>query len=185
MTNLEKAHVAILSTNGFEQSELISPRDALREGGAEVTVVSPQGPKIRGWSGDDWGDEVDVDIELADATPGDYDALVLPGGVMNPDQLRTNDLAIAFIRHFVEAGKVVAAICHGPWTLINADAVEGRTLTSYPSIRKDLENAGANWVDKEVAVDNGIVTSRKPDDLPAFNSKIIEEIREGKHRRAA
>lgn len=185
MTDIKNSKVAILATHGFEQSELTSPQQALKDAGADVDIISPEGSSIKGWQGKNWGDSVDVDVSLADAKAEEYDALVLPGGVINPDQLRTNDEVLKFVRHFVESGKIVAAICHGPWTLINAEAVEGRTMTSYPTLRKDLENAGAKWVDEEVVVDNGIVTSRNPDDLDAFNAKVIEEIREGKHRRAA
>lgn len=177
--------VAILATNGFEQSELTSPLDALVKAGCEAVVVSPESGSIRGWKHTDWGESIDVDIELDDAKAEDYDALVLPGGVMNPDHLRTNDKVIQFVKHFVETGKPIAAICHGPWTLINADAVRGRTMTSYHTIRIDLENAGANWVDQEVVVDNGLVTSRSPNDLGAFNAKLLEEIGEGIHMPAS
>lgn len=185
MTDIKNSKVAILATHGFEQSELTSPLQALKDAGADVDIISPDGPSIKGWQGKDWGDSVNVDVPLTEAKAEEYDALVLPGGVINPDKLRTNEDVLKFVRHFVESGKIVAAICHGPWTLINADAVEGRTMTSYPTLRKDLENAGAKWVDEQVVVDNGFVTSRNPDDLDAFNSKVIEEISEGKHRRAA
>lgn len=185
MTKLNEACVAILATDGYQQDELLSPRDALEEAGASIDIIAPQAGEICGWLDGDWADAVAVDKTSQEANPEDYDALVLPGGVLNPDQLRMNEAALAFIQHYVDSGKVIAAICHGPWPLINVDAVRGRTLTSYPSIRKDLENAGANWVDQEVVVDKGLVTSRKPDDLPAFNAKLIEEIREGIHRRAA
>ncbi|MEJ7731707.1 MAG: type 1 glutamine amidotransferase domain-containing protein [Polyangiaceae bacterium] len=180
---LDGKRVAILATDGFEQSELTSPKAALEKAGAEVEVVSLKAGKIKGWKHTDWGDEVAVDTELSMADAGSYDALVLPGGVMNPDKLRADDKAVAFVKAFVDAGKPIAAICHGPWTLIDAGAVKGRTMTSYPSIKTDLINAGAKWVDQEVVVDGGIVTSRKPDDLEAFNAKTIEEIAEGKHAR--
>lgn len=183
MTELNEAYVAILATDGYQQDELLSPRDALEKAGVKVDIIAPDSGEITGWLNGDWADAVSVDKTLQEANPEDYDALVLPGGVLNPDQLRVNEDALAFIGHFVSSGKVIGAICHGPWSLINADAVKGRTLTSYASIRKDLENAGARWVDKEVVVDKGLVTSRKPDDLPAFNAKLIEEIQEGIHRR--
>lgn len=173
--------VAILVAHGFEQVELTEPRTALKEAGAEAVIVSPADGKVKGWEHDHWGDELDVDVPLDSASPEDYDALLLPGGQMNPDNLRMNDRAVAFARHFFEAGKPVAAICHGPWTLVEADVVRGREMTSWPSIRTDLENAGAEWVDEEVVVDQGLVTSRKPDDIPAFNAKMVEEIAEGRH----
>lgn len=180
---LEGKRVAILATDGFEQSELLEPRRALEAAGARTDIVSPVRDSIRGWRHKDWGSPVDVDVHLEGADPGDYDALVLPGGALNPDKLRVNDRAVEFVRSFVQAGKPIAAICHGPWTLINAEAVRGRKLTSWPSLRKDLENAGAEWIDAEVVVDRGLVTSRNPDDLPAFNQKMIEEIAEGHHER--
>ncbi len=180
---LSGKRVAILATNGFEQSELLEPRRALEAAGAHTDIVSPSRATIRGWRHTDWGSPVDVDVLLDGAEPKEYDALVLPGGVMNPDQLRANPKAVEFVRSFVQSGKPIAAICHGPWTLIDADGVRGRKLTSWPSLRKDLENAGAEWVDEEVVVDRGLVTSRKPDDLPAFNQKLIEEIAEGRHDR--
>lgn len=176
--------VAILVADGFEQSELTDPKKALEGAGATVQIVSPADGKVKGWKHTDWGDEFTVDVPLADAKPGDYDALLLPGGVMNPDTLRGDKQAVAFVDHFVGAKKPIAAICHGPWTLIETSAVRGRTMTSYASIRSDLTNAGAKWVDEEVVVDRGLVTSRKPDDLPAFNRKMIEEFAEGRHTRA-
>lgn len=179
--DLSGRKVAILVADGFEQVELTEPRKALREAGAETHIVSPAAGKVKGWQHDHWGDELDVDVPLDRARAGDYDALVLPGGQMNPDNLRIDGTAVAFARSFIEAGKPVAAICHGPWTLVEADVVRGRRLTSYPSIRTDLRNAGAEWVDEEVVVDHGLVTSRDPDDLPAFNRKMIEEIAEGRH----
>ena len=178
---LQGKKVAVLATDGFEQVELEKPVDALREAGAEVQVVSPHGGQIQGFNHHDKGRMVAVDREVAQARPEEYDALVLPGGVINPDQLRLSSQAIEFIRSFVEADKPIAAICHGPWTLINAGAVEGRRVTSWPSLQVDLRNAGASWVDQEVVVDRGLVTSRKPDDLPAFCAKMIEEFAEGRH----
>ena len=182
---LNGKRVAILVANGFEQVELTGPKEALEAAGAETEIISPVEKKVRGWEGEDqdWGSKFKVDVPLAEATARNYDALLLPGGVMNPDKLRIEPQAIEFIRQFVNSGKPVGAICHGPWTLIDAGAVRGRRLTSYPSIKTDLINAGANWVDEEVVVDNGIVTSRKPADLPAFNRKLIEEISEGIHSR--
>jgi len=173
--------VACLVTDGFEESELLSPVEALRNAGAEVHIVSPKSGRVRGWKHDHWGEAVRVDKTLDDANADDYRGLVLPGGVMNPDSLRQDEQAVEFVRSFFEAGKPVAAICHGPQMLIQADVVEGRTLTSYPSVRKDLENAGAKWVDREVVVDQGLTTSRTPDDLPAFNRKMVEELAEGVH----
>jgi protease I len=173
--------VAILVEDGFEQVELTKPKKALEDAGAETKIISPGKDKVKGWDKKNWGEEFDVDIKLDDADPEDFDSLLLPGGVMNPDKLRVNEKAIDFIKSFFEAGKPVAAICHGPWTLINAGVVTGRRMTSYHTIRKDLENAGAEWIDDEVVVDEGLVTSRKPDDIPAFNEKMIEEFAEGVH----
>lgn len=173
---LKSRRIAVLATDGFEQSELVEPRDSLRAAGAEVDVVSPKSGRIRGWQTDDWGDEVEVDVALAEADPEAYDALVLPGGVINPDSLRTEAAAIGFVRSFFEQHKPVAAICHGPWTLVEADVLEGRKVTSYASIRRDLSNAGARWVDEAVVVDDGLVTSRTPKDLPAFIAKTIEVV---------
>ncbi|OYQ37004.1 protease [Flavobacterium cyanobacteriorum] len=173
--------VAILATHGFEESELASPKEYLEQQGWTAEIVSPESGSVKAWAEKDWGKEYKVDRTLDEASPSDYDALVLPGGVINPDRLRINDKAVEFVKGFFNDKKPVAAICHGPWTLINAGVVEGRKLTSYPSIKLDLVNAGANWVDEEVVVDNGLVTSRKPDDLPAFNIKMVEEIKEGKH----
>jgi protease I len=170
--------VAILVANGFEESELEEPRAALEEAGAETDVVSPENGEVQGWSGEDFGDAVGVDVRLKDARAESYDALLLPGGVMNPDKLRTLPEAVQFVRSFFDMGKPVAAICHGPILLIEAKAVEGRTLTSYPSIKTDLINAGATWLDQEVVVDEGLVTSRRPADLPAFNQAMIEEFAE-------
>lgn len=181
---LSGKRVAILAANGFEQVELTEPKRALEEAGATASIVSPESGKVKGWKSTDWGIELPVDVPLEDAKADDFDALVLPGGVMNPDKLRRNEWALQFVRAFFEAGKPIAAICHGPWTLIDAGVVDGRTMTSYASIQTDLKNAGANWVDKEVVVDSGLVTSRCPDDIPAFNRKMIEEIAEGVHTRA-
>ncbi|MAK83541.1 type 1 glutamine amidotransferase domain-containing protein [Phenylobacterium sp.] len=182
---IEGAKVAVLATNGFEQSELEQPVAALTAAGATVHVIAPKGPEIQGWEHHDKGRSTAVDLELAKAKAGDYDALMLPGGVINPDALRLEKKAIAFIGEFVKAGKPIGAICHGPWTLIDAGGVEGKTMTSWPSLETDLKNAGAKWVDKEVVVDQGLVTSRKPDDIPAFCKKLIEEIAEGRHAAAA
>ncbi len=178
---LENKNVAILATNGFEESELTSPRDALQKAGAKTYIVSTESGTIKSWHEGNWGGEFEVDLTLDKAEAESFDALVLPGGVINPDTLRLNEDAIAFIRSFFEAGKPVSAICHGPQLLIDADVLQGRTLTSWPSIKKDLKNAGARWVDNEVVVDQGLTTSRSPEDLPAFNKKMIEEIREGVH----
>jgi protease I len=183
MTKISDARIAILATDGYERSELRSPYAALRDKGAEVEIVSVKSGEIRSWDEKDWGDSIAVDRQLSDARIEDYDALVLPGGQINPDLLRLQPEAVAFVRNFVDSGKPVAAICHGPWLLVEADAVRGRDVTSYPSIRTDLVNAGATWHDKEVVVDQGIVTSRKPDDLPAFIDKLVEEIGEGRHER--
>jgi len=175
--------VAVLATDGFEQVELTKPVQALKEAGAAVEVVSPKTGSIQGYNHHDKGESVPVDRPLAQANPEDYDALVLPGGVINPDQLRLEPAAIDFVRTFVRGQKPIAAICHGPWTLIDAGGVEGRRMTSWPSLKTDLRNAGADWVDQEVVVDEGLVTSRRPDDLPAFCAKMIEEFAEGRHAR--
>jgi protease I len=181
MPQLKDLKVAILTENGFEQVELTSPRDALLNAGVTVEIVSPQPENVRAWNEKDWGITLPVDRQLNTANPEDYDALVLPGGVLNPDKLRTNERAIEFVKHFIETGKPIAAICHGPQTLIETDMLAGRTMTSYPSIKTDLQNAGIDWVDQEVVVDSGIVTSRSPKDLPAFNNKMLEEFAEGIH----
>jgi protease I len=183
MGQLDGKKVAILVTDGFEQSELEGPKRALEGAGAKTSIVSPAGRKVKGWQHTQWGDEFTVDVPLDGARSDDFDALVLPGGVMNPDKLRSDKTAVAFVRQFFDARKPVAAICHGPWTVIEAGAAKGRTMTSWPSLATDLRNAGAKWVDREVVVDNGLVTSRKPDDIPAFNAKVIEEIAEGRHDR--
>ena len=181
MAQLDGMKVAILAAEGFEQAELVEPRKALDLAGAQTLVVSPAKGEVQGWQHFDKGDKVKVDIALDAADPEEFDALLLPGGVANPDQLRTLPAAVAFVRAFFDAGKPVAAICHAPWTLVEAGVVEGRKLTSWPSLRTDLTNAGATWVDQEVVVDNGLVTSRKPADIPAFNQKMIEEFAEGTH----
>ena len=168
--------IAILATDGFEQVELTEPRKALEQAGAATEIVSPKQGKVRGWKLKEWGDEVAVDQALDDADPKDYDALVLPGGVINPDALRMQPKAVAFVKAFFDSGKPVGAICHGPWTLIEAGAARGRRLTSWPSLKTDLANAGAQWVDEEVVVDGNLVTSRKPDDIPAFSREVIRMI---------
>ena len=174
---LEGRCVAILATDGFEQSELTEPKHLLEKAGAKTVVIAPGGASsIKGWSGKDWGESVPVDKALKDADVDDYDALVLPGGVMNPDQLRLKPEAIALVKAFDKAGKPVAAICHGPWTLINADLVKGRRVTSWPSLRKDLENAGAQWEDSEVVRDGQLITSRKPADIPAFTAALMNAL---------
>lgn len=181
MGQLSNRNIAILSESGFEEVELTEPLKRLKEEGANVHVISSKSGKIKAWNHDHWSIEVDVDKTLSEVNAADYNGLVLPGGVINPDQLRVNDDAIAFVRAFFEAGKPVAAICHGPQTLINADVVRGRKLTSVKNISQDLINAGADWSDEEVVVDQGLVTSRTPEDLPAFNDKIVEEFAEGVH----
>ena len=180
---LDRVKVAILVTDGFEQVELTGPREALDQAGAKTQVVSPKPDAVRGWQSTDWGGTIKVDVPLNTARVDDFDALLLPGGVMNPDKLRLDDTAIAFIKAFADAGKPIAAICHGPWTLINAGAVKGRKLTSWPSLQTDLKNAGANWVDETCVVDGPLVTSRKPDDIPAFNKAMVELF--ATHARAA
>lgn len=183
MAQLSGKKVAILVEDGFEQVELTSPKEALENAGAQTHIISPKRDKVKGWEHTKWGKEFPVDVAIDQANANSYDALLLPGGVMNPDKLRTNAKAVQLVRSFIDQGKPVAAICHGPWMLVEADVVEGRMVTSYPSIQTDLKNAGANWVDKEVVVDRGLVTSRNPDDLPAFNRKMVEEVAEGRHER--
>lgn len=178
---LDGKRVAILVTDGFEQVEMTKPREALDDAGAETKIVSIKSGKIQGMNHADKGDKFDVDLTLDAARPEEFDALLIPGGLMNPDTLRSTEEALDFTRHFFDEGKPVAAICHGPWVLIDAGVVRGRTLTSWPAIKTDVRNAGGNWVDEEVIVDNGLVTSRKPDDIPAFNKKMIEEFCEGRH----
>jgi protease I len=181
MGKLDGKKVAILVTDGFEQVEMTKPREALDDAGAETKIVSPNSGQIQGMHHADKGDKFDVDIVLDDARPEEFDALMIPGGLMNPDQLRSTPEALQFTKHFFKENKPVAAICHGPWVLIDAGVVRGRKLTSWPAIKTDVKNAGGNWVDQEVVVDNGLVTSRKPDDIPAFNEKMIEEFCEGRH----
>ena len=183
MKELEGKKVAILVADGFEQSEMSEPRKALDQAGAQTVLISPNDAEVRGWTEGNWGKTFKVDLPLSDAKPEQFDGLLLPGGVKNPDTLRMDEDAVEFVREFFNSGKPVAAICHGPWTLINAGVVQGRKMTSYPSISIDLKNAGAEWVDEEVVVDNGLVTSRKPSDIPAFNRKFIEELQEGRHER--
>ncbi len=179
--------VAILVTDGFEEVELVEPRKALDQAGAETSIVSPKGERVRGWNFTDWGDELPVDVALDRARSEDFDALLLPGGVINPDALRTQPEAVQFVKAFFDAGKPVASICHGPWTIIEAGAARGRRLTSWPSLKTDLKNAGAEWVDQEVVVDQGLVTSRKPDDIPAFNLEVLKLFASarGRSRKAA
>lgn len=176
MPNDGKLHgkrIAILATDGFEQSELIEPRKALDQAGAETTLISPHDGKVKGWDHTRWGEELDVDVRLNEANPEDFDALVLPGGVMNPDRLRMLPEAVDFVRAFFEQDKPVAAICHGPWTIVEAGCARGKKIAAWPSLRTDLQNAGAEFVDREVVVDGKLVSSRKPDDLPAFNLEMI------------
>jgi len=181
MADLSNKKVAILTEEGFEQVELTSPQEALKAAGATVHVISPEGGEIKAWDKTNWGITVTADKKLADVSPDDYDALVLPGGVLNPDKLRQDKDAVAFVSAFLDEGKPVAAICHGPQTLIETGMIGGRRMTSYPSLKTDLKNAGVDWVDEEVVSDKGLITSRTPADLPAFNKKMIEEITEGKH----
>ena len=168
--------VLILATDGFEQSELTDPKKALEDAGIETTVASPKSGEIKGWDKTDWGDTVKVDATLDDVSANDFDALLLPGGQINPDKLRMEEKAVALVKAFAQAGKPIAAICHGPWMLVEADVVKGKTVTSWPSIRTDLRNAGANVVDQEVAIDGQFITSRKPDDIPAFSKALIEAV---------
>jgi protease I len=181
VSDLNGKRIAILVEKGFEEVELTEPKRALEQTGAQADIISPAGTQVRAWNYSDWGDTMKVDVPLDQARPENYDALLLPGGVMNPDKLRSNQRAQQFVRHFFDAGKPVAAIDHGPWTLIDAGLVQGRKMTSYPSLQTDLKNAGAQWVDQEVVVDHGLVTSRRPEDLPAFDRKMIEEFAEGPH----
>jgi len=181
MAKLNGKTVAILTENGFEEVELTSPKKALEDAGATVHIVSPQKDKIKAWDHDHWSIELSVDKNVSDVKAEEYDALMLPGGVLNPDKLRMNKEAVEFAKDFLETGKPVAAICHGPQLLIETGLLEGREMTSYPSLQTDIKNAGANWHDREVIVDNGLVTSRSPKDLQAFNAKMLEEISEGIH----
>ena len=173
---LRGKRIAALVDNGFEQVELLEPRKALEGAGAKVDVISPQKSEVKGWNHTDWGHTVKVDTPLEQARPDEYDGLLLPGGVINPDKLRTDEKVLGLVKQFAEAGKPVAAICHGPWTLINAGLVKDRKVTSWPSVRKDLENAGAKWEDSEVVKDANFITSRKPDDIPAFANAVIEAL---------
>ncbi len=181
MNTIENKKVAVLTDHGFEESELTSPVQALKEAGATVHIISRQEGKVKGWKNGNWSIEIPVDVKLGEANPENYDALVIPGGVINPDQMRRHEAYIKFAEHFLETGKPLAAICHGPQLLIETGMINGREMTSFAAIKTDLINAGVLWEDKEVVVDNGLVTSRSPADLPAFNKKMIEEIREGKH----
>lgn len=183
MGKLTGKKVAILATDGFEQSELMKPLEALKEADATTHIVSLKSGSIKSWTDGNWGDSIDVDVTVDTASANDYDALVLPGGVINPDKLRVNEKAVAFAKAFMDAKKPVAAICHGPWTLVETGSLKGRKVTSYGSIKTDLINAGAQWSDEEVVVDMGLVTSRNPNDLPAFCKKMVEEIAEGVHNR--
>ncbi len=179
--NLQGKRVAFLFTEGVEQVELTEPLEAVRSAGGDAELISLEEGEVEMWQHFDKGDKITAEKAVADVNPDDYDGLVLPGGVANPDQLRADENAVRFVRGFFEQGKPVAAICHGPWLLAEADVVRGKTVTSWPSLKTDLRNAGANWVDEEVVVDKGLVTSRKPDDLPAFCAKLVEEIAEGRH----
>jgi protease I len=181
MKDLSGKKVAIITENGFEEVELTSPKKALEEAGATVHIVSPQKEKVKAWNHDHWSIELPVDVNVSNADPADYDALVVPGGVLNPDQMRVNEDCVEFAKDFLRSGKPVAAICHGPQLLIETGMLQGRNMTSFKSVRTDLENAGVIWEDKEVVVDHGLVTSRSPKDLDAFNRKMVEEIREGIH----
>lgn len=174
MAALNNLKIAMLVADGFEQSELTDPKKALEDAGAQVDIVSFKSGKVKGWKHTQWGDEFTVDVTLDDVASADYAALVLPGGVMNPDKLRADEKAVQFVKEFIDTNKPIAAICHGPWTLINAKGVKGKTMTSYKSIKLDLENAGAKWVDKEVVADGNLITSRKPADIPAFNKEMIK-----------
>lgn len=174
MAEVDGLKIAILVTDGFEQVELTEPRKALDEAGADTAIVSPKDGQVRGWKFTEWGDSLPVDVPLDQARPDQFDALPLPGGVINPDALRMDEKAVGFVKAFFDAGKPVAPICHGPWTLIEAGAARGRRLTSWPSLKTDLQNAGAEWVDQQVVVDQGLVTIRKPDDIPAFNAEVIK-----------
>ncbi|MEO1362272.1 MAG: type 1 glutamine amidotransferase domain-containing protein [Pseudomonadota bacterium] len=183
MPAIENSKILIMATHGFEQSELTGPKQQLADAGATVHVATLDGEPITGWDTADWGTSVDADLKISDVNVDDYIALVLPGGQINPDILRTDETAVQVVRDFVAGNKIVAAICHAPWMLIEAGVVEGREMTAYPSIRTDLRNAGADVVDKEVAISNGIITSRNPGDIDAFVAKILEEVKEGEHQR--
>ena len=185
MPSINEARILILATDGYERSELRVPYDELRKRGAEVKIASPKAGNIKSWDKKDWGDTVAVDLLASEVSVDDFDALVLPGGQINPDLLRRDDSAMRVVKDFLNSGKTVAAICHAPWLLVEADALRGRDATSYWSIKTDVKNAGANWKDEDVVTDEGIITSRSPDDLPAFVSKIVDEIEEGTHKRRA
>ncbi len=176
MPDIKQAKILIMATDGFEQSELFVPLERLRAAGATVNIAAPKKGAIRGWNETDWGNSVEADLEIDDIDADEFDALVLPGGQINPDKLRINERAVELVLDFLDSEKIVAAICHAPWLLVEADAVEGRTLTSWPSIKTDIENAGGDWIDEEVVVDDNIITSRSPKDLDAFVAKIIEEL---------
>jgi protease I len=183
--NLNGKKIAILATDGFEQAELMEPRKALNQAGAKTVIISPKSGEIRGWNKKEWGESVKVDQTLDQANARDFDALMLPGGVMNPDHLRMEPKAVDFVRQFVSSGKTIAAICHGPWMLAEAGAIKGRTVTSWPSLKTDLNNAGARWVDREVETDGQFITSRKPEDIPAFSRTFIESVGKGVQHHAA
>ena len=185
MTAIKNAKIAILATDGYEKSELFKPRKQLTDAGADVTIVSLESGSIKSWDEDDWGESVDVDKTLDQVSVADFDALVLPGGQINPDKLRTDEAAVTFVREFFDSGKTLAAICHAPWLLVEADVLKGRNVTSFHSIKTDVKNAGGEWEDSEVVVDQALITSRCPDDIDAFCDKIIEEVREGRHKREA
>lgn len=185
MTQIANAKIAILATDGYEKSELFEPKKQLMEAGADITIISLKSGKIKSWDQSDWGESVDVDLTLAEANVADFDALVLPGGQINPDLLRVEESAVQFVKDFYATGKPLAAICHAPWLLIEAGIAEGKRMTSYHSIKTDVKNAGAHWEDSEVVVDKALITSRNPDDLNAFCAKIIEEVQEGRHSREA
>ena len=184
MTNTNQKRVAILTENGFEEIELTSPKKAMENAGFKVDIVSPQKDKVRAWNHDHWSIELPVDVEVSKANPEDYDALIIPGGVINPDKMRVNEDCVQFAKEFLNSGKPVAAICHGPQLLIETNMIKGKKMTSFWSLKTDMENAGVQWEDKEVVVDNGLISSRSPKDLEAFNKKVIEEIKEGVHQHA-
>lgn len=184
MENTNQKRIAIITENGFEEVELTSPKKAMEDAGMKVEIISSEKEKVKGWNHDHWSIELPVDVNLTNAKADDYDALMIPGGVMNPDLMRANNDYVNFAKEFLEAGKPVAAICHGPQLLIETGMLKGRKMTSYPSVKTDVKNAGAQWFDKEVVVDNGLVTSRSPKDLEAFNQKLVEEIRKGVHEHA-
>ena len=184
MTNTNQKRVAILTENGFEEIELTSPKKAMENAGFKVDIVSPQKDKVKAWNHDHWSIELPVDVEVSKANPEDYDALIIPGGVINPDKMRVNEDCVQFAKEFLNSGKPVAAICHGPQLLIETNMIKGKKMTSFWSLKTDMENAGVQWEDKEVVVDNGLISSRSPKDLEAFNKKVIEEIKEGVHEHA-